>query len=215
MPGRDFIYTPTEHTFRRRLEESVDVHERRELLRMFRNYARNHREAGVEGVHVGEVLAQALDLLTTRRHSGNTIAFGAKCSTGTLTVRASQASFWSVLRHLLKSAMYALPEGGCVDIVAESLRPDRDEVRFSIVDNAPAIPPAALTRMLARTCETYREGEEPNDRRLLGFALVIAKTVVEADGGRVWVESEPGKGTTVYFTLPIHHGSREDSVHPS
>lgn len=51
--------------------------------------------------------------------------------------------------------------------------------------------------------ERFKESMAQPQRRGLGLGLYITRMLVEAHGGRVWVESELGKGSTFYFTLPI------------
>jgi signal transduction histidine kinase len=82
-------------------------------------------------------------------------------------------------------------------------------VRVSVSDTGPGIPEEQLGQLFGR----FWQGN-PADRRGIGLGLTIAKGIVDAHGGRIWVESRVGEGTTFYFTLstalpPTGSGSRE------
>ncbi|GAA5513474.1 adaptive-response sensory-kinase SasA [Deinococcus carri] len=75
------------------------------------------------------------------------------------------------------------------------------EVRLSVRDDGPGISPEHLERLFDRF---YRvEDSRSRDQGGAGLGLSIAKGIVDAHGGRIWLESEPGKGTTAYVQLPV------------
>ena len=71
---------------------------------------------------------------------------------------------------------------------------------FSVVDQGPGIPVIERERIFQR----YRRAH--NDQTVgTGLGLAISKEFIEAQDGRIWVESEVGKGSCFFFQLPIHH----------
>ena len=74
------------------------------------------------------------------------------------------------------------------------------EVVVSVVDEGAGIRPAELPHLFQRY---YRAMELRQRHEGLGLGLYISRLIVEAQGGRIWVESEEGKGSTFFFTLPI------------
>jgi signal transduction histidine kinase len=111
-----------------------------------------------------------------------------------------------VLSNLVGNAVKFTPKGGRIVMRAESAP---GGVRFSVTDTGPGIPPEQLAKLFGQ----FWQGN-PADRRGIGLGLTIAKGIVDAHGGRIWVESRVGEGTTFYFTLatalpPTGSGSRE------
>jgi two-component system, chemotaxis family, sensor kinase Cph1 len=99
-----------------------------------------------------------------------------------------------VLSNLMGNAVKFTPEGGTVTCwVTEGGR----EARFSIADTGPGIAQENLEYVFDRFWQARQ-----TQRLGTGLGLSIAKTLVTAHGGRIWAESELGKGSTFQFTLP-------------
>jgi signal transduction histidine kinase len=73
-----------------------------------------------------------------------------------------------------------------------------DEVCFSVSDTGSGIPAEHLPHVFDRFWQARR-----SDRRRAGLGLPIARGIVEAHGGRIWVESTPSHGSTFRFTVPM------------
>ncbi|MEP7125678.1 MAG: HAMP domain-containing sensor histidine kinase, partial [Byssovorax sp.] len=101
-----------------------------------------------------------------------------------------------ILSNLLGNAVKFTPNGGTITLTAELLSA---EVRISVRDTGPGIPPDDAPHVFDRYWQAQR-----SDRRGIGLGLPIARGLVEAQGGKLWVESALGVGTTFFFTLPAH-----------
>ena len=100
-----------------------------------------------------------------------------------------------VLRHLIRNAIeYCGTPPPRVHI--SSRRVDLDWV-FSVEDNGPGIDPAFQDRIFG-VFKRLHGKEHPGN----GLGLAFCKKAIEWHGGRMWVESTPGAGSTFYFTLP-------------
>jgi signal transduction histidine kinase len=102
-----------------------------------------------------------------------------------------------VLRNLLDNAVKYSPAGGLV--VARGQATD-DEVIVSVADEGVGIAPEHLNRLF----EKFFRVKSPLNQQVRGsgLGLPVSRTIVENHGGRIWAESELGKGTTIYFSLP-------------
>jgi two-component system phosphate regulon sensor histidine kinase PhoR len=109
-----------------------------------------------------------------------------------------------VLQNLLDNArQYTLP-GGEIVLSAEA---HESEVVFTVSDTGIGIPQAEQARIFERF---YRvDAARSREAGGTGLGLAIAKHLIEAQGGRIWVESEIGKGSRFHFSVPIFDPSRE------
>src|SRR5581483_10823497 len=106
--------------------------------------------------------------------------------------------------NLLENALKYTPAGSHIDIVAR-LRESEVEVRVS--DNGPGIPTADLPHLFERF---YRVDKgRSREKGGTGLGLSIVKHIVQLHGGRVWVESELGRGTAFFFSLPTRAAAVE------
>jgi two-component system sensor histidine kinase GlrK len=103
-----------------------------------------------------------------------------------------------VLRNLLGNALKFTPSGGSVRV---AVRRVEDEVHVSVTDTGPGIPKEQISGIF----EKFHQASPDGSRRFqgTGLGLAIVRHIVHAHGGRVWVESEFGRGSTFTFGLPV------------
>jgi signal transduction histidine kinase len=109
------------------------------------------------------------------------------------TIRADRERLLQVFSNLLGNAIRFTPEGGTVTVGAEQ---GEGEVIFFVQDTGPGIPCEDLPRLFDRF---WKGTNSPGT----GLGLPIAKGIVEVHGGTITVDSEPGRGTRVRFSIPF------------
>jgi len=110
------------------------------------------------------------------------------------------ADRWVLIRilvNLLSNALKYTPSGGTIKV---QVFMDDGWVHFSVTDQGPGIPKEYLDRIFERFVQV--EARKAGAAVGTGLGLTFCKLAVEAHGGRIWIESELGKGTTVHFVLP-------------
>ena len=122
------------------------------------------------------------------------------------TIEADHRGLKQVLLNLISNAIKFTPEGG--DIVVALSQADEDRVRVAVTDTGIGIAPEHIER-LARPFEQV-EGQHSKTTQGTGLGLALTKSLIELHGGVLSIESEPGRGTTVSFSLPIHRPGHED-----
>jgi signal transduction histidine kinase len=116
---------------------------------------------------------------------------------GVNTVIGDERRVKQVVFNLLSNAVKFAPAGGTVDIAAARVD---GEVRVSVSDSGPGI----AREDQARIFEEFQQAAAGKEQREgTGLGLALSKRLVELHGGRIWVESEPGKGSRFVFTLPV------------
>ena len=108
---------------------------------------------------------------------------------------ADRERIQQTLSNLVGNAIKFSPAGSKIVVAA---RNESDEVIISVLDNGKGIAADQLPRVFDRYWQSSR-----TDRQGAGLGLAIAKGIVETHGGRIWIESTPGKGTIASFTLPL------------
>jgi PAS domain S-box-containing protein len=102
-----------------------------------------------------------------------------------------------VLNNLVSNAIKYSPEGRQIEI---SGRPAPGEVVVTVSDQGVGIPPEEQTRVFDRFFRGARERQQSTAGA--GLGLFLARAIVEAHGGRIWVESSPGEGSAFSFSIP-------------
>jgi PAS domain S-box-containing protein len=109
-------------------------------------------------------------------------------------VSADRHRMHQVLSNLIGNAIKFTLRGGKITLRADVVA---HEVRVAVTDSGPGIPAEQLPHIFGQFWQGAR-----TDRRGIGLGLAIAKGIVEAHHGRIWVESTLGSGSTFFFTLP-------------
>ena len=196
---------------RRRFLSSVDTASDR-LGRLIDNLlSASQLEAGslrmnYQPLDLGEVIRQVVTQM--KRHPPKH-RFQVEVPPKGLSLRADRDKVVQVLINMISNAIKYSPAGSPITIVSR-VDEDSDMMRTSIADQGEGIPVDQLERIFEKF---YRVTEGSSGTKPgVGLGLYICRTIVEAHGGLTWAESEPGKGSTFVFTLPLHpvEGQKEE-----
>lgn len=115
-----------------------------------------------------------------------------------------------VLVNLIENAIKYTPTGGSIHVNAR-LDDTGQQIIFKVSDSGPGIPPD----MTGRIFEKFSRVHYQNAPKGVGLGLAFCRLAVEAHGGRIWVESEMGKGSDFIFQLPLREPNHTDSAQTS
>ena len=116
-------------------------------------------------------------------------------------VLADRDRIHQVFSNLVGNALRFTPAGGTITLSAQA---SADGVQCSVQDTGPGIPEADAPHVFDRFWQGRRDG-----RSGVGLGLTISRGIILAHGGRIWVESVPGRGATFHFTLPEFTGGAD------
>jgi CheY-like chemotaxis protein len=112
-------------------------------------------------------------------------------------IEADELRFKQVVLNLASNAVKFTPDGGRVDVTAQT---DRDELTVTVHDTGTGIPEEDRERIF----ESFQQGGRGVTREEgTGLGLTLTRRIVELFGGRLWLESEVGVGSTFGFSLPV------------
>ena len=114
------------------------------------------------------------------------------------TAHGDERRLTQVLLNLVGNALKFTDKGG----VTMKIVSDLDTFTVSVTDTGPGIAPADQAKIF----EEFQQANSSTTKQKggTGLGLAIARQIVEMHGGRLWVESEVGKGVTFLFTLPVN-----------
>jgi len=146
------------------------------------------REVSVDGL-----LSEAALLARGLVAGGPPVVIDYEDSGSEAKVLADPKRLKQVILNLCRNAVDAMPHGGRLSLRAKT---DNGEVIIEVSDTGCGIPPSELGRIFEPFYTTKEAGT--------GLGLPVCRRIVEAHGGRITVESQPGRGTTLRVHLPLH-----------
>ncbi len=137
-------------------------------------------------------------VMVREKASTNGVALAVDLDPSVDLVEGDERRIRQVVFNLLSNAVKFTPEGGRVDVATAK---QDGEVQISVHDNGPGIRAEDQERIFEEFQQAAApEGERPEGT---GLGLALSRRLVVLHGGRIWVESELGKGSTFAFTLPL------------
>ena len=154
---------------------------------------------GVDMSRLAADSAERLRLFAERQG----VTFRIETPPGTAPVRGDAARLGQVIVNLVHNAVKFSPDGG--EVIIRTASGD-GQVVTSVEDHGIGIPRAARDRIFERFYKVDRARLRAEAGGGTGLGLAISRHVVEQHGGRIWVESEEGRGSTFSFALPAGDG---------
>jgi PAS domain S-box-containing protein len=147
-------------------------------------------------VELGALIGRSVEALRPLADAGG-VTLATSLPAVLPALRADPDRVTQLLSNIIGNAVKFTPAGGAVTVSAVV---DAAAVEVTVRDTGEGIPAAQLPRVFDRFYQASLTSRAP--RHGAGLGLPIARGIVEAHGGRIWIESAPGAGTTVHFTLP-------------
>ncbi len=168
----------------------------KELLDLSKLESRR-QEMKMESVDVRELIEESLKPLQLP-FKQKQISLNTAVNPDALHVTGNRQQLAWVVTNLASNALRFTSQGGSVNISVEK---QNDAVCVGVTDTGPGIPLQAQRTIFDKFVQIKEPAETTPGS--VGLGLAIAREVVEAHEGRIWVESTEGKGSTFYFTLPV------------
>ena len=116
---------------------------------------------------------------------------------GALEIHADNHMFDTIVRNLVSNAIKFTNVGGKISV--EAISNNNHFIEMKVSDSGIGMPPELKSKLFLLSEKTSRPGT--NGEMSTGLGLLLCKEFIEKHGGRIWVESEVGKGSSFYFTM--------------
>jgi len=146
-------------------------------------------------VEIPDILRSAISMHSERAGRGG-IQLGLTTDPEEITITADARRVRQVAFNLLSNAVKFTPADGRVDVSAHL---DDGRVEIAVADTGPGIAAEDVDTIF----EEFEQASDGKQEEGTGLGLPLSRKLVELHGGRLWVESEPGRGSTFRFTLPV------------
>ncbi len=154
----------------------------------------------VRCIAISDVLQQAVNMLQATAGERR-ISLELKVEAGIPLVSADPERVIQILINLIDNALKFTPAGGSVVVKACLTTKDSDHVCISVTDTGRGVSPESKHLIFERLYQDPKSSD--SSRRGLGLGLYIVQELVKLHGGRIWVESQVGRGSSFSFTLPL------------
>jgi PAS domain S-box-containing protein len=160
-------------------------------------------------VALGALALRALAVMrpiADRKH----IELNSEMQPGLPEVPGDENRLAQIVTNLLKNALRFTPAGGRITLRVSADAEDPKFQRLSVSDTGCGLAAQERDRLFDRLCQS-NNGEVANGQGI-GLGLYICRELVELHGGKIWVDSEPGKGSTFSFRIPLQKPTRGASI---
>ncbi|HKZ55895.1 MAG TPA: ATP-binding protein [Anaerolineales bacterium] len=166
--------------------------------------------SAIDHLSLADLISDALGAASARAQAKG-VALKGSVQAGVDPSWAAPESIGRVLRNLLDNALRHTGAGGEIEVSASA---EGDQLLVTVRDTGEGIPAPDLTHIFDRFFRGERSRRRDSDEGGAGLGLAIAKGLVESHAGRIWAESDLGKGATIHFSLPRfpHAGAIEGSA---
>lgn len=155
-----------------------------------------HMELDLGVVDVAQTLADVLSLVRERALQHDIALTLDVAAAGVGSVRADPLRFKQIVLNLLSNAVKFTPDGGDVKVAA---RRSEGSLVVTVADSGPGIDPADQARIF----DSFQQGgRNASSAEGTGLGLTLTRRIVELHGGRLWLDSTPGVGSTFGFSIP-------------
>jgi PAS domain S-box-containing protein len=162
-----------------------------ELSRMQANRLFLHAEV----INVGKVIQSAIEEI---KRQSSAHQFVVDLPRKLPQVEADELRLERILYNLLENAVKYSPQGGEIRVLA---KPEEKHLVIAVSDQGVGISRSDQAQLFAPFQRI--ENSKLDGVKGAGLGLLVCRRLVEAHGGRIWVESEPGRGATFFFTMPL------------